>query len=155
MARNRRARSKADLWSLSGYAPGQVEYVLFFHVLFAFFLAGTVVMYTAFALGGPATKQALFVADRLWDVGGLGTLVLGIWLALDDYSLFDAWILIALALWVIGTFQGIQARFGYQPELAEGPGPPRVTTFSPGTFHWLRTVVVLLLLLDMIFKPWA
>lgn len=132
-----------------------MEYVLFFHVLFAFCLVGTVVMYTAFALGGPATKQALFVGDRLWDVGGLGTLVLGIWLALDEYSLLDAWILIALALWFVATFQGMQARFAYQPELAEGPGPPRVTTFSPATFHWLRTLVVLLLLLDMIFKPWA
>jgi hypothetical protein len=132
-----------------------VEYVLFFHVLFAFFLVATVVMYTAFAVGGPATSQALVVGDRLWDVGGLGTLVLGIWLALDDYSLLDAWILIALVLWFVVTFLGIQARFGWQPELAEGPGPPRVTTFSPAAFHWMRTVVVLLLLLDMIFKPWA
>ena len=132
-----------------------MEYVLFFHVLAAFFLGATVVMYTAFALGGPTTPRALFVADRLWDVGGLGTLVLGIWLALDDYSILDGWILIALALWVIATFQGIQARFGYQPELAEGPGPPKVDTFSPTTFHWLRTVVTVLLLLDMIYKPWA
>ncbi len=61
----------------------------------------------------------------------LGTLVLGVRLALDTYSLFDAWILIALALWFIATFQGIQARFGYQPELAEGPGPPRVTASPP------------------------
>ncbi len=132
-----------------------MEYVLFFHVLFAFFLAATVVMYTAFALGGPPTKPALFVADRLWDVGGLGTLLLGIWLALDEYSIVDAWILIAIALWFIVTFQGMQARFAYQPELADGPGPSPVTTFSPVAFHWMRSVGVLLLLLDMVFKPWA
>ena len=132
-----------------------MEYVLFFHVLFAFCLGVTVVMYTSFALGGPTTERALFVADRLWDVGGVGTLLLGIWLALDDYSILDAWILIALALWLVVTFQGIQARFGYQPELADGPGPSRVDTFSPAAWHWMRSVVILLLLLDMMFKPWA
>jgi hypothetical protein len=134
-----------------------MEYVLFLHVLAAFFLGVTVVMYSAYALGGPTTPRALFIADRLWDIGGIGTLVLGIWLALDDYSILDGWILIALALWVIATFQGFQARYAFQPELAaEGtPGPPKVDTFSGTTFHWLRTLVVLLLLLDMIFKPWA
>jgi hypothetical protein len=134
-----------------------METVLFLHILAAFLLAVTVVMYSAFALGAPTTPQGLFVADRLWDVGGIGTLVLGIWLALDDYSILDGWILIALALWMIATFQGFQARYHFQPELAaEGtPGPPKVDTFSGITFHWLRALVVLLLLLDMIFKPWA
>ena len=56
--------------------------LLFFHLLAAFLLAVTVVTYTAVALGAPATGRTLFVADRCWDVGGLGTLVLGIWLAL-------------------------------------------------------------------------
>jgi hypothetical protein len=130
-----------------------MEFVLFLHVLAAFCLGATVVMYTAFALGGPTTPRALFIADRLWDVGGIGTLVFGIWLALDDYSIIDGWILIALGLWVIATFQGMQARFAYQSDLTTGP--PQVDTFSPSTFHWLRTLVVLLLLLDMIFKPWA
>jgi hypothetical protein len=133
-----------------------MEYVLFFHVLAAFFLFVTVVMYSAFALGAPTTPQGLFVADRLWDVGGLGTLLLGIWLALDDYSILDGWILIALGLWLIATFQGFQVRYGFQPELAaSGGGPPQVTTFSATTFHWQRALVVLLLLADMIFKPWA
>ena len=80
--------------------------------------------------------------------------MLGIWLALDEYSIVDAWILIAIALWLIVTFQGMQARFAYQPELADGPGPSPVTTFSPVAFHWMRSVGVLLLLLDMVFKPW-
>ena len=57
--------------------------LLFFHLLAAFLLAVTVVTYTAVALGAPATGRTLFVADRCWDVGGLGTLVLGIWLALN------------------------------------------------------------------------
>jgi cell division protein FtsW (lipid II flippase) len=134
-----------------------MEYVLFFHVLAAFALGATVVMYSAFALGAPTTPQTLFVADRLWDIGGLGTLLLGIWLALDDYSILDGWILIALALWLIATFQGFQAKYEYQPELGarDAPGPPKVDAFSGIAFHWMRTLVVLLLLLDMIFKPWA
>jgi hypothetical protein len=57
--------------------------LLFFHLLSAFLLAVTVVTYTAVALGATAPGRTLFVADRCWDVGGLGTLVLGIWLALN------------------------------------------------------------------------
>ena len=48
------------------------------------------------------------MADRCWDVGGLGTLVLGIWLALhlDEYEFWDGWILGAIALWFVATGLG-------------------------------------------------
>ena len=56
-------------------------------------------MYSAVALGATTSPRMLFVADRCWDVGGLGTLIFGIWLALnlDQYDFFDGWILLALA----------------------------------------------------------
>ena len=55
-------------------------------------------MYSAVALGATTSSRVLFVADRCWDVGGLGTLIFGIWLALnlDQYDFFDFWILFAL-----------------------------------------------------------
>jgi hypothetical protein len=121
--------------------------LLFLHLLAAFMLAVTVVTYTAVALGAPASGRTLFVADRCWDVGGLGTLVLGIWLALhlDEYGFFDGWILGAIVLWMVATGLGVRARIG-----AEDLSPDRAKVI-----HWLRTVAIVGLLVLMIWKPGA
>ena len=121
--------------------------LLFFHLLAAFLLAVTVVTYTAVALGAPATGRTLFVADRCWDVGGLGTLVLGIWLALnlDQYDFWDGWILGAIALWFVATGLGQST----QRRLASDPA------VDIAVMHWLRTLTVLGLLVLMIWKPGA
>ena len=123
------------------------DWLLFLHLLAAFVLAVTVVVYSAVALGAPATGRMLFVADRCWDVGGLGTLVLGIWLALhlDEYGFFDGWILGAIFLWFIATGLGQ----GVQRRMASGE------TSAVSTMHWLRTLAVLGLLLLMVWKPGA
>lgn len=122
------------------------DFLLLVHVLAAFALFVTVVMYTAFAFGGPAPPRAAFVADRLWDVGGLGTLVFGIWLALnrDEYEIWDAWIIAALVLWFVSF--GTQNRT--RELLAEGSG-------SVALWNGIRAVLVLALLALMIFKPGA
>ena len=103
-----------------GSAP-VYDTLLFLHLLAAFLLAVTVVTYTAVALGAPTGGRTLFVADRCWDVGGLGTLVLGIWLALDldQYDFWDGWILGAIALWFVATGWA-RARRGGLP-LTPGP----------------------------------
>ncbi len=123
------------------------DWLLFFHLLAAFMLAVTVVSYTAVALRAQTTGRTLFVADRCWDVGGLGTLVLGIWLALylDEYDFFDGWILGAIVLWFVATGlgQSIQRRLA-----ADGAADIAV-------MHWLRTLTVLGLLVLMIWKPGA
>jgi len=121
--------------------------LLFFHLLAAFLLAVTVVTYTAVALGAPATGRTLFVADRCWDVGGLGTLVLGIWLALnlDQYDFWDGWILGAIALWFVATGLGQST----QRRIASDPA------VDIAVMHWLRTLTVLGLLVLMIWKPGA
>ncbi len=56
--------------------------LLFLHVLAAFALAATVVIFSAIALGLAADSRVLAVGNVLWAVGGLGTLVFGIWRAL-------------------------------------------------------------------------
>jgi hypothetical protein len=123
------------------------DWLLFLHLVAAFLLAITVVMYSAVALGAGAPGRTQFVADRCWDVGGLGTLIFGIWLALylDQYDFFDGWILGALALWFVATGLGqtIQRR------TATGE------TAAVATMHWIRTLVVLGLLVLMIWKPGA
>jgi len=122
------------------------DWLLFLHVLAAFMVAATAVMYTAVALGASPGGPAIRVSDALWNVGGLGTLILGIWLALyvDGYEIWDGWILGAIAVWVIATGTGERAR----TELAEGKGG-----FT--AVHWVRTVAVLGLLVLMVWKPGA
>jgi hypothetical protein len=119
--------------------------LLFLHLIAAFLLGVTIVMYSAVALGATTDRRVLFVADRCWDVGGLGTLIFGIWLALylDQYDFFDGWILGALALWFVATGLGqtIQRR--------TAAGEPAAVA----TMHWIRTLVVLGLLVVMIWKP--
>jgi hypothetical protein len=121
--------------------------LLFFHMIAAFLLAVTIVMYSAVALGATTSPRVLFVADRCWDVGGLGTLIFGIWLALnlDQYDFFDGWILLALALWFVATGLGqtVQRRIG-------GDNASAVAAM-----HWIRTIVVIALLVTMVWKPGA
>jgi hypothetical protein len=123
------------------------DWLLFFHLLAAFLLAATIVMYSAVALGAAAPGRTLFVADRCWDVGGLGTLIFGIWLALklDQYGFFDGWIIGALALWFVATGLGQTV----QRRIASGE------TSAIAAMHWIRTLVVLGLLVLMVWKPGA
>jgi hypothetical protein len=53
------------------------DWLLFLHVLSAFALAVTVVIFSGAALGGATDARLLAVANVLWAVGGLGTLVPG------------------------------------------------------------------------------
>ena len=105
--------------------------------------------YSAVAFGAVAGGRTLFVADRCWDVGGLGTLVLGVWLALylDQYEIWDGWIIGAIVLWLVATGLGDSAR--RQLADAEAVGS-RVALM-----HWLRTVAVIGLLVLMVWKPGA
>ena len=123
------------------------DWLLFFHLFAAFLLAITIVMYSAVALRATSSPGMLFVADRCWDVGGLGTLIFGIWLALNlpQYDFFDGWILLALLLWLVATGlgQSVQRRIGGDD------------IRSVIALHWIRTIVVIGLLVTMIWKPGA
>lgn len=125
------------------------DWLLFFHLLAAFLLAITAVTYSAVAFGAVASGRTLFVADRCWDVGGIGTLILGVWLALylDEYEIWDGWILGAIVLWAAATGLGesVRKRLG-EAETVDG----RVTML-----HWLRTLAVVGLLVLMVWKPGA
>jgi hypothetical protein len=123
------------------------DWLLFLHLVAAFLLGATIVMYSAVALRAAAPGRTLFIADRCWDVGGLGTLIFGIWLALnlDQYDFFDGWILGALALWFVATGLGQTV----QRRMASGD------TSAVAALHWIRTLVVTGLLVLMVWKPGA
>ena len=117
--------------------------LLFLHVLTAFLLATGVVVSSGYVLGASADARGTTVANVLWDVGGLGTLVFGVWLALyiDGYEIWDGWILAAIALWAIATELGRRAR--------------DITVAGAARWHWLRALLVVALLADMVWKPGA
>lgn len=127
--------------------------LLFLHLLAAFALVSTVVIYSAFALGAAGDSRVLAVGNVLWAVGGLGTLVFGLWLAIDlkRYQPWDGWIIAALLLWAAATELGRRAEVGLKPaaDVAEAERARAVM------FHWLRSLTVLALLVVMIYKPGA
>jgi len=110
------------------------------------------------------------VGNAAVGVGAVGTLLLGIWLAfrLDSYAIWDGWIIAALVLWgismPIGQRTGVEYTKGMtkarELEAAGQPGPSAELlalnrTPAGVVLHTLASVVVLLILLDMIFKPGA
>jgi hypothetical protein len=123
------------------------DWLLFLHLIGAFAAMGSVVVFSVLFLGGDriAAPQLTFLGRRLWDVGGMLTLVFGVWLALDDYSIVDGWILIALALWAIAGGTGI--RVGMVLESGEGD--------KARPLYGVMSLAVLALLFVMIFKPGA
>jgi hypothetical protein len=125
------------------------DWLLFFHLLAAFLLAVTAVTYSAVAFGSVTTGRTLFVADRCWDVGGLGTLVLGVWLALylDQYEIWDGWIIGAIVLWLVATGLGDSVR--------RGLAAAQAVDSRVALMHWLRTLAVIGLLVLMVWKPGA
>jgi uncharacterized membrane protein len=133
------------------------EWLLFLHVLSAFALVGSLVIFTTLlvtARGGPSPLLGIsWLGSRLWDVGGLGTLVFGVWMAIDidNYDLLDGWILAALVLWVIAAGAGSRVGLAYRALRDEGTELAVVVR----TQQLVMILATTLLLVDMIFKPGA
>jgi hypothetical protein len=128
------------------------DFLLFVHVLAAFFLAAGAVIYTAFVLGGPVNRETRLVAEILWGVGGLGVLAFGVWLALNrpEYELWDGWIIAALVLWVLTMGSGAQVSRSVQPA---GDDSAVAIDRRAAFAHWMRIVYVVALLVVMVWKP--
>jgi hypothetical protein len=139
----------------TGYGPLSVyDWLMFLHVTAAFCLVMTVVMFSAVALGAPADSRVLAVSNVLWTVGGLGTLVFGVWLAIyvKGYEIWDGWIIAALVLWAGATELGRRAELGIK---AGADGAASADRSRAVLMHWLRSLAVLALLVVMIYKPGA
>ena len=133
------------------------DWLLFGHVLSATMLFATAVVFTAIGTGLPFDRRVLAIANVLWAIGGLGTLVLGIWLAIDvdGYEVWDGWVIGAIVLWALSTETGRRAQEGF----VEAPGPDGAAVVAPAgnalLMHWLRTALLVALLAIMIYKPGA
>jgi len=128
--------------------------LLFLHVLSAFLMVAGVVIFSAFVLGSPVTRPLKLSAEILWGVGGVGTIVFGIWLALNrpQYEIWDGWIIAAVVLWVLANGAGAQVSRTIKPN---ADGSPLTLERRAKFSHWMRVLWVVLLLVDMVWKPWA
>jgi len=132
------------------------EWLLFLHVTGAFAVVATVVVYGAVVVGAGAPAQLLrgFVrlGSVLFMIGAVLTLVFGIWLAIDvdQYELWDGWIIAALVLWVVAG--AVEQRFRRTLDRGtEAQGTTRAR--DARMMYGLLAAVVLAFLLLMITKP--
>jgi len=129
------------------------DVLLALHLISAAIAFVTVVIFSAWAFGAPAMRPQFALADWAWNVSGAGLLVFGVWLALyvDGYELWDGWILGALALFVAASAFGAFARTPVLEALDAGPGEPSPRQVT--TWHWLRTLSLVGILVLMVWKP--
>ena len=130
------------------------EWLLFLHLLAAFLLVAGLVAYGVIVYGrgeGVVSRTLGPTAAALWNAGGLGVIVFGIWLALevDGYELWDGWIIAAVVLWFVGSGAGGRLGAGVRE------GRPVQAVDGSRVLVAVMALATLLLLLDMIFKPWA
>ena len=128
--------------------------LLFLHVLAAFLLTTGVVIYSSFVLGSAVNGPTRTVGEVLWGIGGLGTIVLGIWLALylDGYEIWDGWIIAAIVLWLAATGAGQPVSMAFRPR---GDDSAIAVDQRIVLMHWLRVILVVALLVVMVWKPGA
>jgi hypothetical protein len=137
------------------------EWLLFFHVLSSFLLVGALAYFWALVLatrpgrmmfGGAASLSLARPATIAVSVGVAGTLVFGVWLAiyLDEYQVWDGWIIGSLVLWAIGTGAGARSGRALTPVGDVYPSWRRGVLL-----HTVASAAALLVLVLMIWKPGA
>jgi len=155
------------------------DWVLALHVLSAFSLVAGMVLFWVTIVAvrrmdtpgdtlrlGPIAK----VGNATVGAGMGGTIVFGVWLAFSygGYDIWDGWILAALVLWFIGAALGRRTGEAYMqgPKLAEELESAGQTGRSEELLmvnrtqqgllmHTLTSLVVLVIIIDMIWKPGA
>jgi uncharacterized membrane protein len=156
------------------------DWLLFLHVATAFALVAALVVFWIIAVAGrntdrPSESLRLFSIARpaniLVIVGTMGTLIFGIWLAIDSdaYKVWDGWVLLAIALWVVaaGTGQRGGQTYAEAQKLAaqlaadgrgDEPSAELRVRLQDRRAIWLNIVssaAVLAILVVMIYKPGA
>lgn len=155
------------------------DWILALHVLSAFaYVAGIVIFWVLVVAvrqtdtpdGTIRMEPVVKVGNAAIGVGAGGTIVLGIWLAFSygGYDIWDGWILAALVLWVAAAATGSRTGSEYAAGMRKaqelsaagqtGPNPEllQLNRTSRGlAMHSLSSLVVLLILIDMIWKPGA
>ena len=134
------------------------DWLLALHVLSAFaFVAGLILFWVLIVAvrktdtpdGTIRMEPIVKVGNAATGIGAGGTLVFGVWLAFSvgGYDIWDPWIIIALVLWAELAAAG-----------QTGPSSDLLAVNRTQRGLWLHTavsVVLLLIVVDMIWKPGA
>jgi uncharacterized membrane protein len=154
------------------------DWILALHLLSATALVGAMTLFSILIAANwradrPATIASFMriavIGNVLVGVGTAGTIVFGVWLALsvDGYDIWDGWVVAAIVLWAVATELGRRGGTAYTEagnraqELAQAgnvPSPELARAFGPSPafrLHVGSTIVILLILIDMIWKPGA
>ena len=158
---------------------GLDDWILALHVLSAFAYAAGVVLFWVLIVavrktdtpdGTMRMQPVARVGTASVGIGGVGTIVLGIWLAFSvgGYDIWDGWIIAAIVLWAIAGALGGRTGAEYTAgrrkaeELqAAGQSGPSAELLAINrtqrglVLHAIVTVVLILILVDMIWKPGA
>jgi uncharacterized membrane protein len=155
------------------------DWILALHVLSAFaFVAGLILFWVLIVAvrktdtpdGTIRMEPIVRIGNAVTGIGAGGTLIFGVWLAFSygGYDIWDPWIIIALVLWAvagaIGQRTGVEYTAGMtkakELEAAGQSGPSAELLAVNRTQRglWLHTaasIVLLLIVIDMIWKPGA
>jgi len=158
---------------------GLNDWLLALHILsgFALFAAVTLFWVAIVAIRRTDLPEQVASVGRLLPVGNvvviigsLGVIVFGVWLAiaLDGVEVWDGWVIAAIVLWAIASETGRRAGPEFAPCVARahelvasgqtGPDAQLAALARTGRgllLHTIATVAVVLLLVDMIWKPGA
>jgi hypothetical protein len=152
------------------------DWLLALHVLAGFMLVAAYVLFVfliawSWRRDTPGAMLRLTgIGNVLVGIGAMATLILGIWLAIDSdqYQVWDGWVIAALVLWAIALETGRRTGAHYakaRTRAAERAGAGADVS-DPELGAILRdrgalalqavsAVAVLLLIVDMIYKPGA
>jgi len=155
------------------------QWLIALHVLSAFSLVAALVLFSVVIAFGwnrdrPSEILSLFrgsrVGDVLFGVGALGTILFGIWLAIqmDEYSIFDFWVLAAIVLWALlaetarregkiynRSRDRARELAGSGADVADAQIRALQRSQPALLFHVAACVLAVLLLIDMVWKPGA
>jgi hypothetical protein len=155
------------------------DWIFSFHLVFAATLVGGLVMswIVVVALrstGGAAETLTLnrvsMIGIAAIVLGLIGTISLGIWLAIlrPEFHPWDGWVIGAIVLWAIATTAVLRSFREYQKSavkaralIASGSNEPSAElialnrTSTGLLFRALASAAIVLIVIDMIYKPGA
>jgi uncharacterized membrane protein len=151
------------------------DWMLALHLLAAFSVAAALVLYSVLVVSGRRNAtlehaRMLFrvapIATPLIAAGSVLVLIFGVILAIDggpqDFKIWNAWVIIGIVLWALLAAAGQRTGAYYTAvqERAESDGAEqeviaRLQAPTGALLHLATLAVFVLLVLDMIFKPWA
>ena len=155
------------------------DWMLALHVLSAVALVAAMILFWVLIVAGRRTDTpegtlrmgpVTRVAGAAIGIGMGGTIALGVWLAFSvgGYNIWDGWIVAAIVLWVVAAALGQRVNTAYEAgvkkaqelQAAGQTGPSAellaLNRTSKGlVLQFVVSIVVLLIVIDMIWKPGA